>query len=210
MSREMCLPTGLIAFAADGMSYLREPSWEEWQQVQTYALHMQKYGLRIVADGRRMGRKLFGDEAVGKFEEEVQLEFPALHAAVQLELLEVRNPELSDAVHLAIAKEARTPEERKAWVEVAAAEGLSPREVKWSVAATAAGHAPVVVREGAPTRRAGVLTIEGIMAEFDLWRKNIDLEEMDGETLLRLAEMLEPASKLHHAARMAWVRRMEK
>jgi len=56
----------------------------------------------------------------------------------------------------------------------------------------------------ATSRKAGILTIEGIMVEFGSWRRRVDLEEMDVESLDRLMDIIDPVLDLHEAACKRW------
>jgi len=200
-SRELTLPAGLVTFDRDCLKFLRKPTWEEWQQLADYAVACRKASLRWLADVFREGRKDFGDEAVANYERQLALQFPEVKAAAALELLEVRLPEVSDEVHLKIGKMVSNPAERLWWLEIAERENLSAREAMWSIAKTPAGASvPVIVREGDTGRKAGVLTVEGIMAEFDIWRKKVDLGAMDAETLGRLVAQLKPAWEIYQEA----------
>jgi len=53
---------------------------------------------------------------------------------------------------------------------------------------------------GNPSRKAGVLTIEGIMVDLGLWLRTVDVTAMDSDTLAQLLTVLQPISDTYLVA----------
>ena len=98
------LPAGLVIFGKESLKFVRQPTWEEWQQLMEYLCYCRKTSLRWIADARHEGRRNFGDEAVAQFEEQLELDLRDLKAAKALEAMGVRKAGLSDEYHSLVAR----------------------------------------------------------------------------------------------------------
>lgn len=184
-SKELSLPSGVAVFSKGGLEFTRQPSQEEWMQIGRYVTAARAAGLRWIADWRREGRRQFGDEAVTAAEQSLQLEFKDLRAAEALEALECRSESLTDEHHVAIARalpvhdgleKAREQWQKTAqeWLELAERESLSPRELQASIRAGKIVRATDAPQVNAGDKSSGMVTIEGVSAQFDLWLKKVE------------------------------------
>jgi hypothetical protein len=145
--RQLHVPEGLVIFGKESLEFLRQPTWEEWQQVMEYLAHCRKTSLRWIADTRHEGRNDFGDEAVAQFEEQLELDLRDLKAAVTLEGMEARKP---DDYHSLVAKRVVDHEQQLEWLETAKREkAIDPRAGVVNFLRSSCGR----VGDGKPERR---------------------------------------------------------
>jgi hypothetical protein len=209
---ELTLPEGLCTFSRGALTFTRPPSQEEWEQIGRYVHAARGSSLRWMADWRMEGRRQFGDAIVEDTEKHLQLEFKDLKAAEALQALEsTRSESLSDEHHIAVSKslpapadgleKARAEWQQKAqqWLEIAEKEGLSPRELQKSIKA---GQIVRDSKEEKPRlnvddRSVGIVTIEGVSMQFNLWLKKVREEDgfpggWDSRRLGMVLSLLEP------------------
>lgn len=183
------LPTGMVVFGKTRLEFLREPDWEEWQQLMEYLSHCRHTSLRWIADARMTGRKIFGDSEVEAYISQLQLNFSDLNAAEALEHMETRSEGLTDAHHQVVANALDDNQDRAKWLKTAEDEGLTPKELKASIAGSR------VIKDSEVKRRtAGVATIEGVRSLFHIWRGQVgeDWKKWDIDRKQRLlAEIAE-------------------
>ncbi|HEY5706311.1 MAG TPA: hypothetical protein VIS96_12120 [Terrimicrobiaceae bacterium] len=167
---QLHLPAGLVIFGKNSLKFIRQPTWEEWQQVMEYLSYCRKTSLRWIADARHEGRREFGDKAVVEFEEQLEIDLRDLKAAAALEAMGVRKAGLSDDYHSLVAKRVDDAEKQMEWLETAERENLTPRELASSISA----NRIVRTAEQQQGRTAGIATIEGVRGLFDLWARQVD------------------------------------
>ena len=191
---EVNFPSDLVKWGLDGLTLLREPTLEEWQQLHYSLSICGKTHQRWMADSRRYGRRFFGDDAVEQWESQLELAMPELKAMDALERMETRQAGLRDEHHLVLAKRCTEEADREKWAAVAAENKLSPVELQLSI------EAGEVVRKGegaslnAADKSVGLVTIEGVAMKFELWLRKVKEtgfpEDWDDERLSRVADLL--------------------
>lgn len=182
------VPSGLCVFEKTKLAFLRNPTWEEWKQLMEYLSHCRHASLRWMADARGKGRKIFGDDEVATFLQQLQFNFSDLNAADALEKLETRCEGLTDAHHQVVASGVDDPEDRVRWLKTAEEKHLSPKELRASISGNR-----VITEDEVKARSAGVATIEGVRTLFLIWSRQVrdDWRGWDIERKRRLlAEIL--------------------
>ncbi len=185
----LTLPDGLCTPHKASLQFHRTPTEAEWEQVGRFVYAARSAACRWRADWARLGRREFGDLTVQHYSDRLQMEFPAMKAAEALEAFEIRSDVLSDDHHLAVAKalpdgldKAREEWQQKAqeWLLIAEKEGLSPRELQKSIKAgqVMRDSEEEKPRLNANDRSVGIVTIEGVNMQFNLWLKKV--REQDG------------------------------
>lgn len=159
-----------------------------------------------MADWRMEGRRHFGDAIVADAERQLEFEFKDLRAAEALEKLdgaEVSAP--SDAHAFVAAKLCKNSYEATDWLEKAREEKLTPLELQKSI------KAGQIVRETAPEekprlnandRSVGLVTIEGVHMQFNLWLRKVTEDdgfpgEWDARRLGMVRDLLAPIAAIH-------------
>lgn len=198
-SDALTVPTGLVEWKKEGLSFLRAPTEEEWLQVGRYVSMCRGASIRWLADWRRAGRRNFGDEAVEKAEAQLELEFKDLKAAASLEAVEYRRPTLTDEHHFVVSR-IEDPKEQAKWLEIAEEEKLTPRDLAASVKQGAVvRYEQLQLNPG--DKSAGLVTIEGISGHFDLWLKKVQADgfpqSWDHARLERVADYLSDMAQVH-------------
>jgi hypothetical protein len=214
MTTTLTLPEGLCTFSRGALVFTRVPTQEEWEQIGRYVHAARGSSLRWMADWRMEGRRQFGDDVVEEFSKHLQLEFKDLAASEALEALESRSESLSDDHHIALTKalpadglsKARSEwqEAAQRWLRIAEEEGLSPRELQKSI------KAGEIVRDekeekprlNANDRSVGLVTIEGVHMQFNLWLKKVTDDdgfptEWDSRRLKMVRDLLAPIANAH-------------
>jgi len=176
MMNELTLPADVAVFSRGSLEFLRPPTREEWDQVGRYVVASRTCSLRWLADWRRTGRRAFGDEAVLEAERQLELEFKDLRAAEALERLEsgAAARAASDEHAFVVARLCKSTEDADRWLETAEREDLSAVELQRSIKAGSVvkddAEKPSV---NASDKSVGIVTIEGIRAQFDLWLRKV-------------------------------------
>ena len=207
---ELTLPEGLCTFARGSLVFTRTPTEHEWEQIGRYVHAARGSSLRWMADWRMEGRRQFGDLVVDQFSRHLQLEFKDLAASEALEALEMRSETLSDEHHIALSKylpddglskaRAEWQEAAQRWLKIAEDENLTPKELKMSIKAGEVVREPLQqdqLRLNANDRSVGLVTIEGIHMQFNLWLRKVTEDdgfpgEWDARRLGMVADLLEP------------------
>jgi hypothetical protein len=214
-NKEITLPTGLCYSDESGrLIFNRTPTQEEWEQVGRYVWIARKYALCWMADWRSAGRRHFGNLTVEQYSKHLQLEFKDIVACEALEALEMRSENLSVDHHVSLVKtlpddglsKARKEwqEAAQRWLKIAEEEKLTPKELKKSIAAGA------VVRDAPPEeklrlnandRSVGLVTIEGVHMQFNLWLKKVREDdgfptEWDARRLRMVRDLLTPMADI--------------
>lgn len=191
----LSLPVDLVVFSKSRLIFLRPPSEAEWLQLGRYLKATRTVSLRWTADWRREGRSSFGDEVVAAAEGQLELEFRDLRAAEALEGMESRRDGLADAHHFVVAKYAR-PDEQESWLDLAESEELSPQDLRLSIEAGVVTRAKFAPKLSGNDKSAGLISIEGIRGQFDLWRNKVSEDgfpdRWDERRLGMVAALLRP------------------
>jgi len=176
-NKELTLPEGLCTFSRGALVFTRQPSQDEWEQIGRYVHAARGSSLRWMADWRMEGRRHFGDAIVADAEKQLEFEFKDLKAAEALEKLDGGHTSApSDAHAFVAAKLCSDSYEATDWLEKAREEKLTPLELQKSI------KAGQVVRETAPEekprlnandRSVGLVTIEGVHMQFNLWLRKV-------------------------------------
>jgi hypothetical protein len=212
INNELTLPEGLCSPHKGSLKFHRTPTEAEWEQVGRFVYAARSAACRWRADWARLGRREFGDLTVQQFTDRLQMEFPSMKAAEALEAFEIRSDVLSDEHHCAVVKalpdgldKAREEWQQKAqeWLLIAEKEELSPRELQKSI------KAGKVVREdqeekprlNANDRSVGLVTIEGVHMQFNLWLKKVREDdgfpaEWDARRLRMVRDLLAPMAEI--------------
>lgn len=210
----LTLPEGLCTFSRGALVFTRVPTQEEWEQIGRYVHAARGSSLRWMADWRMEGRRQFGDTVVEEFSKHLQLEFKDLAASEALEALESRSESLSDDHHIALTKalpadglsKARSEwqEAAQRWLRIAEEEGLSPSELQKSIKAgeIVRNDKEEKPRLNANDRSVGLVTIEGVHMQFNLWLKKVTEDdgfpnEWDSRRLIMVRDLLAPIASAH-------------
>ncbi len=164
----------LFELRMTGIKFHAPMSWERWLDL----LRMGRMALTAaklwVADTRKQGIEWFGLERVDAAI--VQLEFD-LCDIVQAEAIGalaegVRRDVLTAEHYWVIAKANLEPAAQLKWSRIAEEQGLAPQRLAASIAAGKV----LSVEEISDKRgsRTGILTIEGLHQQFDLWRRTAE------------------------------------
>jgi hypothetical protein len=194
------MPEGLIQATKSGLAFTRPPTKEEWLEIGKYISTCRRASLRWVADWRATGREAFGVDAVAEAEAQLQFEFKDLRLATSLEEMPQRNPELTDEHHFVVAKASLEPDSQKYWLEAAAENHLTPKQLKHSIEfGKVTKDAPGINPQDKST---GFISIEGIAGQFGMWLRKVRKDgfpgQWDAERISRVREMLQPIVDVHN------------
>jgi hypothetical protein len=148
-------------------------------------LHAAATSLQLwLADFSRIAIHVLGEVGAQELAEQLDLEL----IADVLPSLEKRDERLTAEHHFVVARHGLSEEEQVRWLDVAAMEGLSARQMDASIGAGK------VVRDVPRKAAAGVPTIQGVRALFDLWLRAVEDEipKWNRERLEQLNEELSP------------------
>lgn len=201
---ELTLPEGLCTFSQGALMFTRTPTQQEWEQIGRYVHAARGSSLRWMTDWRMEGRRQFGDAIVLAAEKQLEFEFKDLKAAEALEKLEGSHPSApSDAHAFVAAKLCANSYDAEEWLERARTEKLTPVELQNSI------KAGEVIREeaakprlNANDRSVGLVTIEGIHMQFNLWLRKVKEDDgfpdkWDARRLGMVRDLLAPISAIH-------------
>lgn len=199
---ELSLPPDVAVFSRGALEFLRPPTHEEWAQIGRYVVASRTCSLRWIADWRRCGRREFGDEVVEQEERQLEMHFKDLKAAEAIEALEGRGARAASDEHAFVASRlCDSPEEAEAWLQKAEDHDLSALELQRSIKAGKI----VLDEDAAPSvnagdKSSGLVTIEGISAQFALWLKKVEEdgfpEQWDARRLNMVRDLLNPVREV--------------
>ncbi|MFZ4597802.1 MAG: hypothetical protein ACOYNN_04080 [Terrimicrobiaceae bacterium] len=195
---ELSLPPDVAVFSRGALEFLRPPTQEEWSQIGRYVVASRTCSLRWIADWRRCGRREFGDEVVEQEEKQLEMQFKDMKAAEAIEALEGRGAKAASDEHAFVVSQlCASPEEAEDWLQKSEEHDLSALELQRSIKA-----GKIILDEDAPPRvnardkSSGLVTIEGIRSQFDLWLKKVEEdgfpEEWDARRLGMVKNLLNP------------------
>jgi hypothetical protein len=144
-------------------------STREWEEIGRFLRGANDSLVTWEADWLRYGRANYDETTVNNAL--TQLEFP-LHALERFQLVaevepQHRHKELSEEHYLVVAKRCETEKQRESWLNTAAIEGLSPRELQASI------RAKEVVRIDMDKRRVSMPSPYAARSEYFAWRKEL-------------------------------------
>jgi hypothetical protein len=194
---ELSLPPDVAVFSRGALEFLRPPTQDEWSQIGRYVVASRTCSLRWIADWRRCGRREFGDEIVEQAERQLEIEFKDLKAAESLESLEGRGASAQSDEHAFVASrlcdDASAAED---WLKKSSENNLTALELQRSIKAGKIVRDEESPRVNADDKSTGIVTIEGIRAQFDLWLKKVEQfgfpDEWDARRLNKVRELLNP------------------
>jgi hypothetical protein len=141
----------------------------QWEQIGNFLRGAHDSLNTWEADWYRYGRSNYEEEYVNGVVG--QLEFP-LHAVERFTLIgevlpEHRDEKLSEEHYLVVGKRCEDDQQREVWLNTAAIEGLSPRELQASI------RANEVIRINMDERRVSMPSPYAARSEYLAWRKEL-------------------------------------
>jgi len=144
-------------------------STHQWEEVGRFLRGANDSLTTWEADWLRYGRANYDEATVTNAL--TQLEFP-MHALERFQLIaevapEHRHKDLSEEHYLVVSKRCEDDKQRQVWLNTAAIEGLSPRELQASI------RANEVIRINMDERRVSLPSPYAARAEYFAWRKEL-------------------------------------
>jgi hypothetical protein len=163
--------SGLFVLTETGIEIAEDMSFGQWQEG-LKAIKWFRTKLSIgFADYVSWGTKKFGEEKVGDALEQLEFEATLVKAAVAINQipLDLRFPNLTGDHYVELAKADLSRAKATKWARVAFEQGLTPSQLKFSIV-----EGEVVGRDAARALSSGVVTIQGIRQQFDVWMKRMN------------------------------------
>lgn len=203
-NKELTLPEGLCTFSQGALMFTRPPTQEEWEQIGRYVHAARGSSLRWMTDWRMEGRRQFGDAIVLAAEKQLEFEFKDLKASEALEKLDGSHPSApSDAHAFVAAKLCANSYDAEEWLDRARTEKLTPLELQNSIkAGEVTREEDTKPRLNANDRSVGLVTIEGVHMQFNLWLRKVKEDdgfphEWDARRLRMVRDLLQPIAAIH-------------
>lgn len=116
------------------------------------------------------GRLKFGKEVVDACLTQLEFDMPTVQRAIDISTIpeDIRHDNLDSSHYVVLARSDLTKPQRAKWAKTASEQSLSASVLKASIAA---GH--VVPASVAAAHNTGVLTIQGVVQEFEIWIKRV-------------------------------------
>ena len=185
-----------IQLTDTGCRVPEETSWEDWKKgLQGFKWMLGKVKLGF-ADYQKFGRKKFGDEAVNEQLEQLSFDLHLVTDAMDISTIpeEMRYPNLTSDHYKILARSGLKDAAKATWAKTASEGGLSPIQLKASIARGTVTPSTSVAK----AQSHGVVTIQGIAQEFQLWLKRLG---GNGEILkMPLEEQMEIAKEIRQIA----------
>ena len=196
-NNELSLPDGVAVFSRGALEFTRTPTSEEWLQIGRYVSASRSCSIRWLSDWRRTGRRNFGDEAVQQAEFQLEMEFKDLKAATAIEALEGSTASAASDEHaFVVAKYCGDSEQAEKWLKISDENDLSAKELKESILFGSVVRLSEKKTLNANDNSTGLVTIEGIAAQFALWRKKVEEDgfptQWDSRRLEMIRDLLAP------------------
>lgn len=118
----------------------------------------------------RLGKLKHGREVVEAGLQQLEFDMPSVKAAVDIASVppELRNEFLTAEHYVVLARADITPKQRVKWARVATEQHLAPAQLKASIAA-----GEVVPKSVADKNTHGIINIQGLRAEYDIWYRRV-------------------------------------
>lgn len=142
---------------------------EAWQKYGKYLKNCSSALSLWRADWLAYGRRSFKPEEVQEGLAQLELDLPGIARieAIGSVPADLRHEGLTDAHYLAAAKRCANDQERSEWLNIAAKEKLSPRELQASI------RAKTITRCDALERKVSVPSPYAVLREYKAWREAI-------------------------------------
>lgn len=190
----------IFTFAEDGIVIRDNLSWEEYQNgLRFFKGASEKIKLGF-SQYTAYGNAKFGDKMVQAAFAQLEFNMPDVKEAVLIASvpMEIRHPNLTCAHYSVLAKAKLTKPQLKKWAKVAVAQQLEPSTLKASIEA-----GEVVPKAVAQQRTHGLLTVNGIKGEFDIWLTRVggiegirEMETKEEGAIKSIIDLLQPIADL--------------
>lgn len=153
----------------------------------------------ILAQYIAYGEAKFGKDSVEDSLRQLEFDLPTIKQCMDINTvpLEIRQPLLTAEHYVILARaELKDDKARGKWAKIANDQNLSPVQLKVSIA-----EGEVVSTTVAKQRSHGIITIDGILQEFDIWIKRMrgveGILKLGTEDIRAIIKDLKPISDLY-------------
>lgn len=145
------------------------------------------------------GQAKFGKDAVDDSLHQLEFDWPTVQQAMDINTipLTIRQPSLNGDHYIVLARsELKNEKERGKWARIANDQNLTPSQLKTSIQ-----EGEVVTTAVAKQRQHGVITIDGVRQEFEIWLNRMGGQEgilkLDPDTVRDIIKDIKPMSQLY-------------
>lgn len=176
--------TGEIEFSDD-------VSYEQWLEVLATAKTLRDKAAVAVACCMSYGKKRWGEVKVNEGLEQLEFEATLVKSAIAINSIPkaLLHENLDEDHYVELAKANLTPAQAKKWAKIAADQRLTASQLRASIK-----EGEVVDREATKALQHGLITIQGIRQEFDIWARRVGgidgIKKMDMDNQVEIMEEL--------------------
>lgn len=153
-----------------GISIPEDISYEDWLRGLTSLKWLGDNLPVALSHYIKFGERKWGHEKTSTALAQLEFDLPDITTAMNIASVpeDVRKPNLDSAHYVVLAKSGLKKAQIAKWAQTASEQNLTPSRLKASIAAGA-----VVSKDVANQQLHGVVTIQGIRGEFELWLRKV-------------------------------------
>lgn len=181
-----------------GLVVQGEPTFPEWVK----GLEMFKWGLSRMrmglSDYVRYGEVKYGKERVHASMQQLEFDMPTVKAVMDIASVpeEMRHPSLTSEHYVILARSGLPEKSKTKWAKAAHDHVLTPSQLKRSIRLGEVSTDP-----GDDKRNTGIVSIQGILAEFNVWLNRVGgyegVAKQPNENLREILTQLQPMHDLY-------------
>ncbi len=190
--------SGVAALTDTHLILADDTTYEQWfEGLKAIKWYKDKLAIGF-ADYLAWGRNKFGPEKVDVAIEQLEFELSYVKAADLINMMpeEMRYSNLTGDHYVELAKSDLPAKKKLQWARVASEQDLSPSQLKLSMI-----EGEVVDRAVARQLNSGIITVQGIRGEFDMWVRRVG--GLEGILAMEHASRLEILGELQPIVELA-------
>jgi len=177
-----------------GIEFSPDVSFEQWREVLRLAKTIKRKAAITVADCIAFGVPKWGAAKVDEALEQLEFEATFVKAAIAVNSVprNVRFENLDGDHYVELSKAKLSKPQTVKWARIASEQRLTPTQLRLSIS-----EGEVVDRAAARQQKTGVITVQGIRQEFDIWSRRVGgLEGVKAMDMDHQVEIMEELSAI--------------
>lgn len=152
------------------VTFSKDITHDQWREALHFVITVHHKLEVVVANFIAYGIKEWGQVQVDTDLEQLEFEMPLVKAALAINSIpkSLRHDNLTGDHYVELAKSGLPKKEMSKWAKIASDQHLTPSQLRYSIA-----EGEVVDRAAAKQLNTGVITIQGIRQEFDVWLRKV-------------------------------------
>lgn len=186
--------SGLLKISRDGSVELSDDvSYEQWCEMLAAARIIYNKSAVVIADLIAFGLAKWDKVKVDTALEQLEFEAIMVKSAIAISTVPkaLRHENLDPDHYVELAKSGLARKDQAKWAKIASDQHLTPSQLRYSIV-----EGEVVDRAAAKQQQTGVLTIQGIRQQFDVWLRRVHgldgVKTMDADHKAEILDEIAP------------------